>query len=108
MTFQFSLQKIKRAIAGFRARLMKEKATKTMSAPHSIQEMMQRIAATRPVEIGCDECFEQLDHFVEFDIAGKNVAEALPLVSEHLERCKDCREEFELLRAMLKAQTLSS
>ena len=108
MQSQFSIQKIRRMIATYLSRLSKGRMRKTTPAHLSIQEMVQRIAATRPLEIGCDECFEQLDHFVELDIAGKNVAEALPLVSEHLERCKDCREEFELLRAMLKAETLNS
>ena len=35
---------------------------------------------TRLDEIGCDECLEQLDRFVEMTLAGKNAAEAMPLV----------------------------
>jgi len=35
------------------------------------------------------------------DQAGKNAAEAMPLVQEHLDRCNDCREEFEALLAAL-------
>ncbi len=37
-------------------------------------------------------------------LAGKNAAEALPLVQDHLERCGDCREEFEALLAALQAE----
>ncbi|MBI3960608.1 MAG: hypothetical protein HY328_17495 [Chloroflexi bacterium] len=73
--------------------------------PGTIRKMLQMIAATRPVEIGCDECFEQLDRFAELELAGKNATEAMPLVQEHLERCSDCREEFELLLSMMKAVT---
>ena len=64
--------------------------------------MAREIITTRPDEIGCDECFEQLDRFVEMTLAGKNAAEAMPLVQDHLERCHDCHEEFEALLAALR------
>lgn len=69
--------------------------------------MVQMIAATRPDEIGCDECFEQLDCFAETVLAGKNAAEAMPLVQDHLNRCGDCREEFEALLTALRLTTFS-
>lgn len=65
-----------------------------------IKRMVRNILTTRPDEIGCDECLEQLDRFVEMKLAGKDAAEAMPLVKDHLERCRDCHEEFE---ALLKA-----
>jgi predicted anti-sigma-YlaC factor YlaD len=58
---------------------------------------------TRPDEIVCEECFEQLDRFVEMRLAGKDPSEALPLVQDHLARCADCREEFEALMTALRA-----
>ena len=68
----------------------------------TLKRMVREIITTRPDEIGCDECFEQLDRFVEMTLAGKNAAEALPLVQDHLGRCDDCREEFEALLAALR------
>lgn len=68
-----------------------------------VKSMVRGIVTTRPDEIGCDQCFEELDRFVEMTLAGKNVAEAMPLVQDHLERCRDCREEFEALLAALRA-----
>ena len=68
-----------------------------------LQQMVRAVIATRPDEIGCDECFDQLDHFVEMTLAGKNAAEAMPLVEDHLQRCSDCREEFGALLAALRA-----
>jgi predicted anti-sigma-YlaC factor YlaD len=44
-----------------------------------------------------------MDEFVELTLAGKNAAQAMPLVEEHLNRCGDCREEFEALLAALRA-----
>jgi hypothetical protein len=70
--------------------------------PAALKRMVQNILTARPDEIGCDECFEQLDRFVEMTLAGKNAAEAMPLVQDHLEHCGDCREEFEALLAALR------
>jgi hypothetical protein len=69
----------------------------------TVKRMARGIATTRPDEIGCDECFEQVDQFVEISLAGKNAAEAMPLVQDHLNRCQDCREEFEALISALRA-----
>jgi len=71
--------------------------------PAMLKQMIRAVITTRPDEIGCDECFEQLDRFVEMRLAGKNAAEAMPLVQDHLERCRNCREEFEALLTVLRA-----
>jgi predicted anti-sigma-YlaC factor YlaD len=63
------------------------------------------VLTTRADEIGCDECFEQIDRFVEMTLAGKDAAEAMPLVQDHLSRCRDCREEFETLLHVLRELT---
>jgi hypothetical protein len=73
--------------------------------PAALKRMVRNILTTRPDEIGCDECFEQLDRFVEMKLAGKSAAEAMPLVQDHLEHCADCREEFEALLAALRDLT---
>ena len=69
----------------------------------TLRQMVHGIITTRPDEISCDECFEQLDRFVELELAGKNAAQAMPLVQDHLNRCRDCRQEFEALLTALRA-----
>lgn len=69
-----------------------------------ITMLLRMVFGTRPEEIACDECFEQLDRFAEMMLVGKNAAEAMPLVRTHLEHCRDCREEFEALLERLKSQ----
>jgi hypothetical protein len=69
----------------------------------AVKRIARGVASTRPDEISCDECYEQMDRFVETTLAGKNAAEAMPLVQDHLNRCRDCREEFEALLAALRA-----
>ena len=71
--------------------------------PDMLKEMARGIMSTRPDEIGCDECFAEMDQFVEITLAGKNAAEAMPLVQDHLSRCGNCREEYEALLAALRA-----
>ncbi|MBN1978509.1 MAG: hypothetical protein JW918_14015 [Anaerolineae bacterium] len=71
--------------------------------PAALKQMVRVVLSTRPDEIGCDECMDQLERFVELTLAGKNAAEAMPLVHDHLERCRDCREEFEALLKVLRA-----
>ncbi len=68
-----------------------------------LKGLVRGIMTARPDEIGCEECFEELDRFVEMELAGKDAAEAMPLVQDHLERCRECKEEFEALLAALRA-----
>ena len=74
-----------------------------MFNPDYFKALVREIAVAREVEIGCDECFEQLDRFVEMRLSGLDPAQAMPLVQEHLEICGECREEFEALLASLRA-----
>jgi hypothetical protein len=71
--------------------------------PDMLKEMARGIMSTRPDEIGCDECFAEMDQFVEMTLAGKNAAEAMPLVQDHLNRCGNCQEEYEALLEALRA-----
>jgi uncharacterized protein with PIN domain len=68
-----------------------------------VKQLVRGIMTAHPDEIGCDECFEKLDRFVEMELAGKDVPEAMPLVQDHLQRCGNCREEFEALLTALRA-----
>lgn len=68
-----------------------------------LSKLVRMILETGPEELGCDECLERMDLFVEEELSGKNAAEAMPLVRDHLDKCGDCREEFEALLAALRA-----
>ena len=68
-----------------------------------LKQALGRLLGPAGPEIGCDECFEQLDRFVEMKLSGLNAAQAMPLVQEHVEICGECREEFEALLAALRA-----
>ncbi len=52
-------------------------------------------------QIGCDECFEQLDVYVDREIAGHDAEESVPGMRTHLAGCPACHEEYESLRALV-------
>ena len=69
----------------------------------TIRKMLNAVKSTRDQELTCGHCFDELDHFIEMRLAGKNVEEAMPLVQEHLDRCQACREEYEVLLEAIQA-----
>ena len=64
---------------------------------------LKELAETREEEIGCEECFERVDRFIEMELSGLDAAQAMPLVQQHLETCPECYEEFEALLMALQA-----
>jgi len=71
----------------------------------NLKKIIGAVARTRPDEISCDECFEKLDRFAEMQLKGISAEEAMPLVKDHLDRCKSCHEEFEALLDALTVMT---
>ncbi len=69
----------------------------------TLKDLLHRVLATRRDEIGCDTCFDSLDLFVEFELEGKDAAQAMPLVRRHLELCQGCNEEHAALLSALQA-----
>lgn len=59
-------------------------------------------------ELTCEECFEQLDRYVELELAGADADAAIPGMRGHLDGCSACAEDHESLRALLMEQSGSS
>jgi len=55
-------------------------------------------------EVGCDECFAQLDQYVELELAGLDAAERMPRLAAHLRGCGVCRDEHDDLLAFLRTR----
>lgn len=71
--------------------------------PSELEMLAQAALITRPEEIGCDTCLEQVASYVEVKLAGLPTPEALRLVEEHLAICGECQEEFAALAEALRA-----
>jgi hypothetical protein len=49
-------------------------------------------------ELSCEECFAQLDRYVELSLAGERADREVPGMRAHLEGCPACAEDFRSLR----------
>jgi hypothetical protein len=63
--------------------------------------MMERLFGASEPEIGCDECFNELDRYVELELAGADTEAALPGFRAHLVGCPACREDYESLKSFV-------
>jgi hypothetical protein len=54
-------------------------------------------------EVGCDECFELLDEYVELELAGADADARVPGMSAHFAGCPACREDYESLRELVRS-----
>jgi len=61
-----------------------------------------RLLGPAEPEILCDECFEQLDVYVDAELGLADPDAAVPGMSTHLEGCPACSEEYESLRALVR------
>jgi hypothetical protein len=68
-----------------------------------MDEVVGRLLGPADPELGCDECFAELDHYVELELAGADADAAVPGLRAHLEGCPACREEHESLVALVSA-----
>jgi hypothetical protein len=56
-------------------------------------------------EISCEECFEQLDCYVELELSGADADAAILGMGAHLEGCAACHEDHRSLRAFVSAES---
>ena len=66
-----------------------------------------RLLGSAEPEIDCDECFAQLDRYVELELAGAPADTIVPGLRAHLVGCPACAEEHESLRALLELDSVS-
>jgi hypothetical protein len=72
----------------------------TMEQP-DLKHALGRLLGPAGAEVGCDECFAQLDRYVELELAGTDADVVIPGLRAHLDGCPACREEHESLRALV-------
>jgi hypothetical protein len=73
-----------------------------MTTPHDDErELLRRLLGPEAPEVGCEECFELLDRYVELRVAGGDTGRELPGMDAHLEGCPACHEDYLSLRAVV-------
>jgi hypothetical protein len=63
--------------------------------------LLGRVLGPVGPELGCDECFELLDRYVELELAGADADAAIPGMRAHLAGCQACAEDHASLRALV-------
>jgi hypothetical protein len=76
----------------------------TTRLPHNQDRLLARLVGPPGPEISCEECFEQLDRYVELELAGADAEPPVPGMRAHLEGCGACAEDRESLHAMLLSE----
>jgi len=64
-------------------------------------EGLERLLGPTGPDIGCDECFERLDEYVELELRGADADARIPGMRQHLAGCGACRDEHDSLRTLL-------
>jgi hypothetical protein len=70
-----------------------------MTERQDVNHELGRILGPDGPDVGCDECFQELDRYVELELAGADADAAVPGLRAHLEGCPACREEHDSLIA---------
>ena len=65
---------------------------------------LRNIYETQEEEISCTECFELVSRFVELETSGYDSTAELPQVEQHLNQCRACRDEYEMLRDLARLE----
>ena len=69
-----------------------------MSDQHD--QRLERLLGPTGMEVGCDECFDRLDEYVEIELAGLDADAVVPGLRAPLAGCPACREEHDALLAL--------
>jgi anti-sigma factor RsiW len=67
------------------------------------EELVTRLLGPGEPELSCEACFEQLDRYVDLQVAGEGADARVPGMRAHLRGCPACREDHESLRAFVEA-----
>ena len=67
-------------------------------------QLLGRLLGPDAEELSCEECFDELDRYVELELAGEPADERVPGMRAHLEGCPACAEDHRSLRDLLSAE----
>jgi hypothetical protein len=73
-----------------------------MAGARENDRLMRRMVGPSGPELECEQCFEQLDRYVELELAGADADSEVPGMSAHLSGCPACEEDHQSLLALLR------
>jgi anti-sigma factor RsiW len=75
--------------------------TRPSQAP---DDLVMRLVGPAGPELTCEQCFDQLDRYVELELADARADREIPGMREHLEGCPACAEDHQSLLALAAQQ----
>jgi predicted anti-sigma-YlaC factor YlaD len=73
--------------------------------PSRTAELLARLLGPAAPELTCEQCFEELDRYVELELAGRDADAAVPGMRPHLQGCPACREDHDSLAALVASES---
>ena len=67
-----------------------------------LERLLRQISDTETDEISCSECFDLLPVGVEHELSGAAATPVQVRLAQHLAQCGVCREEYEVLRDLVR------
>jgi len=64
-------------------------------------DVLGRVLGPGEPELTCEQCFEELDRYVELSVAGDPADARVPGMRAHLDGCPACAEDFASLRDLV-------
>ena len=65
-------------------------------------KILRRLLGPAEPELTCEQCFDQLDRYVELELSSTDADRLIPGMRAHLEGCQACSEEHASLRALIQ------
>jgi hypothetical protein len=72
-----------------------------MTPEREQHEILNRLLGPEGPELTCEQCFDELDRYVELEVAGSNADAEIPGMRAHLAGCPACHEDHESLRDLV-------
>jgi hypothetical protein len=70
----------------------------------SNDSVLKRLLGPQGPELSCEECFAELDRYVELELGEADADARIPGMREHLEGCSACAEDHRSLRALVETE----
>jgi hypothetical protein len=64
-------------------------------------DLLGRVLGPGEPELTCEQCFAELDRYVELVVADEDADERVPGMHAHLDGCPACAEDFRSLRDLV-------
>ena len=69
-----------------------------------LRRLLRAISDTDDEESSCAECLDLVSEYVDLEVAGMVGEQTLPRLQQHLRQCGVCREEYEILRDLVRLE----